>query len=287
MQAIIEKVKDTLVAAGSTFSDEKKQIYRQAIANETNPRAKWVLESILDNAVVAEKNKSPLCDDTGIPHLFLEIGKNRSVSGEMLEAIYAGVEAGLRKLPGRPMGIDGDDIQRIDQSGRLNSDSAAVKPAPMLMKLVDQDVIRLHILMLGGGPAIRGKTYRIYHKRDANVVKDEIISWATEAVGLLGCTPCTLAIGIGRSHYEAAALMIEAQVYGKYGVQSEMEAEITRRVNESNVGALGLGGNSSVLATFMQVGPQRASGVRIVCVLPCCCFEPRVTCVELHKLQGS
>lgn len=281
MDVIIDKVKDSLVTAGSTFSDEKKKIYRQAITKETNPRAEWVLESILDNAVVAEKNKSPLCDDTGIPHLFLEIGKNRNISGKMLEAIYAGIVAGLRKLPGRPMGIDGDDIQRIDQSGGLNNDSAAVKPAPMQIKLVDEDVIRLHILMLGGGPAIRGKTYRVYHKHDANVLKDEIISWATEAVGLLGCTPCTLAIGIGRSHYEAASLMIEAQVYGKYGVQSEMEAEITRRVNESNVGALGLGGSSSVIATFMQVGPQRASGVRIVCVRPCCCFEPRVACVDL------
>ncbi len=148
------------------------------------------------------------------------------------------------------------------------------------MKMVEEDVIRLHILLLGGGPAIRGKTYRVYHKHDANVVKDKIISWATEGVGLLGCTPCTLAIGIGRSHYEAASLMIEAQVYGKYSVQSEMEAEITRRVNESNVGALGLGGNSSVLATFMQVGHQRASGVRIVCVRPCCCFEPRVARVD-------
>ena len=280
MNAIIDKVRDTLVAAGSTFCEEKKQIYRKAIAKETNPCAKWALESILDNAIVAEKNKSPLCDDTGIPHLFLEIGKNRSVSGKMLETIYAGVEAGLRRLPGRPMGIDGDDIQRIDQSGGLNNDSAAVKPAPMLMKMVEEDVVRLYILMLGGGPAIRGKTYRIYHKHDANVVKDKIISWAREGVGLLGCTPCTLAIGIGRSHYEAASLMIEAQVYGKYGVQSEMEAEITRRVNESNVGALGLGGNSSVIATFMQVGHQRASGVRIVCVRPCCCFEPRVARVD-------
>ena len=280
MDAIIDKVRDALVAAGSTFCEEKKQIYKQAIAKEINLSAKWALESILDNAIVAEKNKSPLCDDTGIPHLFLEIGKNRSLSGKMLETIYAGVEAGLRRLPGRPMGIDGDDIQRIDQSGGLNNDPAAVKPAPMLIKMVEEDVMRLYILMLGGGPAIRGKTYRVYHKHDTNVVKDKIISWATEGVGLLGCTPCTLAIGIGRSHYEAASLMIEAQVYGKYGVQSEMEAEITRRVNESNVGALGLSGNSSVLATFMQVGYQRASGVRIVCVRPCCCFEPRVARVD-------
>jgi fumarate hydratase subunit alpha len=52
-------------------------------------------------------------------------------------------------------------------------------------------------------------------------------------------------------------------------------------VNESNVGALGLGGKTSVLATFAKVGPQRASGVRIVALRPCCCFEPRRATVEL------
>ena len=58
-------------------------------------------------------------------------------------------------------------------------------------------------------------------------------------------------------------------------VQNEYEKEITRRVNETNVGPLGLGGKVTVLETFMKIGPQRASGVRIVCLRPCCCFEPR------------
>ena len=76
-------------------------------------------------------------------------------------------------------------------------------------------------------------------------------------------------------------MMLQAQTDGKYDVQSEMEREITRRVNEAKVGPLGLGGTTSVLATFLKVGPQRASGVRIVCVRPTCCFEPRIATVEL------
>ena len=110
---------------------------------------------------------------------------------------------------------------------------------------------------------------------------DEIVSWATEAVAQLGCSPCTLAIGVGRSHFEAASMMLEAQVDGRYDVQSDMEREITRRVNEAGIGPLGLSGDTSVLATFMKVGPQRASGVRIVCMRPACCFEPRIATVEL------
>lgn len=279
-EEIVALVRDTLVNAGSTFREDKKEAYRRAIKAETNEQAKWVLEQILANAEAADANKSPLCDDSGIPHLVLEVGESCAVTGEMLDAIKEGVAEGLRKLPGRPMGIMGDDTQRIDQSGGLNPDSAGVEPAPILIRRCDDNVIRLHILMFGGGPAIRAKTHRIFHKHEAKVVIDEIVNWSTEGVSQLGCSPCTLAIGIGRSHYEATSLMLQAQVDGRYDIQSEMEQEITRRVNEANIGPLGLGGNTSVLATFLKVGPQRASGVRIVSVRPTCCFEPRIATVE-------
>ena len=281
MEEITALVRDTLVAAGSTFREDKKEAYRNAIAAETNEKARWVLETILENAETAQRDRSPLCDDTGIPHLLLEVGGDRAVTGRMLDAIREGVAQGLRALPGRPMGIRGDDSQRIDQSGGLDPDSAGVAAAPILLRPCEENVVRLHVLMFGGGPAIRARTYRVFHRHDTRVVLDEIVKWATEGVAQLGCSPCTLAVGVGRSHFEAASMMLQAQADGKYDVQSEMEREITRRVNEANIGPLGLRGDTSVIATFMKVGPQRASGVRIVCVRPSCCFEPRIATVEL------
>lgn len=278
---IVSLVRDSLVEAGSVFREDKKEAYRREVDKECNEKARWVLQEVLDNAEEAERNHSPLCDDTGIPHLVMEIGPECAVTGRMLDEIRKGVSEGLRKLPGRPMGIMGDDCQRIDQSGGLNSDSAGVEAAPILLRQCEENVIRLHILMLGGGPAIRAKTYRVFHKHNTKVVLDEIVNWAKEGVAQLGCSPCTLAVGVGRSHFEATSMMLQAQVEGRYDVQSEIEAEITRRVNQFNIGPLGLGGNTSVIATFMKVGPQRASGVRIVCVRPCCCFEPRIATVEL------
>jgi fumarate hydratase subunit alpha len=282
LQEIREKVAKTLVVAGSTFREDKKEAYRQAIATEDNPQAKWVLETILQNAEAAEAQKSPLCDDSGIPHLVLDVGTQAVLTGEMIEAIHQGVAEGLRRLPGRPMGIMGDDTQRLDQSGGLDPDSAGVLPAPILLRKTDGDNLRLHVLMFGGGPAIRAKTLRVFHKHNAQVVLDEIVAWAKEAVAQLGCSPCTLGVGIGRSHFEASSLMLQALVEGNYARQSEMEAQITSRVNEADIGPLGLHGRHSVLATFLKVGPQRASGVRIVCLRPCCCFEPRIASVILQ-----
>ena len=283
----VSRVRDALVTAASAFREDKKTAYCRAIEEESNDTAKWVMNTILENADAAEKNRGPLCDDTGIPHLVLEIGPGCAVTGELMEDIREGIEQGLRALPGRPMAILGDDRARLDQSGGLDPDSAGVEPAPILLVPCRDAVVRLHILMFGGGPAIRAKTYRVFHKHNTQVVLDEIVQWGTEGVAQLGCSPCTLAVGIGRSHFEATAMMLLAQVEGKYNVQNEMEREITERINEAGIGPLGLGGNTSVLATFMKIGPQRASGVRIVCVRPMCCFEPRIATVDLQEAPAK
>lgn len=282
MDNIIEKVASCLVMAGSTFREDQKDAYRRAIAKEPGTSSCWVMQQVLNNALVAEKTCGPLCDDTGIPHIFIEVGKNRAITGQMMGDIKEGVREGLRRLPGRPMAIKGNDYERIDQSGGLDEDSGALLPSPFLIKDVDEDgTLRLTVLMLGGGPAIRGITQRVFHKHSVQVVIDEIANRAIPAVSQLGCSPCTLAIGIGRSQFEATCLMMEAMVKGDFGIQSDFEKTITEKVNESNTGALGLGGKTSVLATFAKVGPQRASGVRIVALRPCCCFEPRRASVDL------
>ena len=279
---IIKKVAACLVKAGSTFREDQKEAYRRAISTENNEGSCWVMKQVLDNALVAEKTCGPLCDDTGIPHIFIEIGKNRALTGQMMKDIKEGIRIGLRQLPGRPMAIKGDDYARIDQSGGLDEDSGALAPSPFLIRdCEDDDALRITVLMLGGGPAIRGITQRVFHKHSVQVVIDEIVARAIPSVSQLGCSPCTLAVGIGRSQFEATAMMMEAMAKGNYNVQSDFEKTITERVNESNTGALGLGGKTSVLATFAKIGPQRASGVRVVALRPCCCFEPRRATINL------
>ena len=88
---------------------------------EENPNAKWVLETILENAETAERNCS-LCDDTGIPHLVLEVGPLLLLQEKCLMLSRKALRKDLENFP-RPMAIIGDDSQRIDQSGGLNSDS--------------------------------------------------------------------------------------------------------------------------------------------------------------------
>lgn len=271
-----EAVAKALVRASTEFSPEHLQVLKSYIADESNATARWVLEQIIENARLATERLLPLCDDTGIPHLWLELGSHQRLSGQLLTDIQAGVAEGLRRLPGRPMAVLGDEIERLEQSRGLFEDPAAIVSPPIFIKLVEEDVVRLHILMLGGGPEIRAKTYRIFHRHSIRVIFDELLAWARESAAQLGCTPCVPAIGIGRSHYEATTLMLEAMAYGNFLVQSELEQEFTQSLNESGVGALGLGGRTTALASFIRIGHQRASGVRIACLRLCCCVEPRV-----------
>lgn len=278
---VVSKVKKTLIKAASSYSKDQIESFKSAIEKESVPRARWVLENLLENAKIAKENKGPLCDDTGIPHLLLEIGKDKTISSGLMDSINQGVIEGLRELPGRPMAVKGDNIQRLEQSVGLSKDPGDLEAAPILIKRVDKDKTTLNILMQGGGPEIRSKTYRVFHQHKLSNILDEVLEWALEEVGKLGCTPTVPAIGIGRTHFEATSMMLEAMVYGDFSKQTDIEKEITNRINESNVGPLGLNGDITALATFLRVGPQRASGVRIVCLRLGCCVEPRVASVEL------
>ncbi len=280
-ERIVEAVQDCLIKAGTTFRRDLKDAYRKAIGKEENGNARWALERISENARVAEKEAFPLCDDTGIPHVFVELGKEVTLPRGWLSAIHKGVVKGLRTMPGRPMAVKGNPIERVEQSKGLFDDPGKLSLAPVIVKPVAGKKLKITVLLLGGGPEIRAKTYRIFHKRSMATVIKEAASWASSEVRNLGCTPCVLAIGIGRSHVEASALMLEAMKEGSLSRQNSWERKVTEMVNATNIGPLGLGGKTSALGTFIKIGPLRASGVRIVSVRPCCCFEPRKATVAL------
>ena len=151
----------------------------------------------------------------------------------------------------------------------------------VITRSVGGDKLTLTVLLLGGGPEIRAKTRRIFHRRSIDYVLDEVGAWLTAEIGSLGCTPAVAAVGIGRSQVEASTLMLEAMAEGNLDNQNDFEKKITAAINASKVGPLGLGGDVTALGTFLKIGPTRASGVRIVSARPCCCVEPRRATIAL------
>ncbi|MGC9517642.1 MAG: fumarate hydratase [Methanomicrobiales archaeon] len=279
---LVELVKNKVIEASTSFRDDQLKAYQIALKMEENENAAWFLELLIENAKIADNQKLPLCDDTGIPHVFIEIGNDTSIPINFFDHIKKGIELGLRQLPARPMAVKGNGIERIEQIKGLYEDPAKLVSPSFLIEKIDGKGINIHLLMLGGGPEIRSRTYRVFHKRDNRKVFEEVITWLKSEVPMLGCTPCIPAIGIGRTHFEATSLMLKAMVYGNLNKQSEYENNITDALNNLNIGAMGLGGSITALGSFIEIGPQRASGVRIVSMRPCCCVEPRRASIHLN-----
>lgn len=288
---ILNDISDCIIKASTTLSDDKFRALKKAIDAEESDNARWALNQILKNYLVAQKTHFPLCDDTGIPHVIIEIGKEREISGTLLNQIHEGIALGLNNLPARPMAVKGSEIQRIEQSEGLYDEPGKLAPASVLIDNVNDestykrdispDTLNIHFLLEGGGPEIRAKTFRIYHKRSFENVIDTSCEWLESSLRMLGCTPSIPAVGIGRTHFEATSLLLKSIVYGNLDHQSKTESEITDRLNKTGIGPLGLGGKTTVLGCYLNIGNQRASGVRIVSVRPSCFVEPRVATLKL------
>ena len=289
--SISEEVSETIIKASTTLSEDKHKALKDAISREEDENAKWALEIILENYQVAEKNRFPLCDDTGIPHVIIEIGSKRQITGEMLNQIHEGIYDGLNNLPARPMAVKGNAVERIEQSQGLYEKPGMLRPASVLIdnandestykRDISEDTLNVHLLLEGGGPEIRSKTYRVYHQRSFDNVIGTACEWLESSLKMLGCTPSIPSIGIGRTHYEATSLLLKSIAYGCLDNQSSIEKEITERLNNTNIGPLGFGGRTTVLGTYLNIGNQRASGVRIVSIRPSCFVEPRVATIKL------
>lgn len=289
--SILDDISKTIIDASTTLSCDKYDALKRAIELEDNENAKWALEQILENYKVAQDIKFPLCDDTGIPHVIVEIGEDRQLSGKLINQIHRGIELGLNNLPARPMAVIGDEVQRINQSEGLFEKPGMLRPAPILIdngldehsykRDISPDTLNIHFILEGGGPEIRAKTLRVYHKRSFDNVINTACEWLEESLKMLGCTPSIPAIGIGRTHYEATSLLLKAIAYGNLDNQSEHEKRITNRLNKTDIGPMGFGGKTTVLGTYLNIGNQRASGVRIVSIRSSCFVEPRVATLKL------
>ena len=289
--SIIEDISKTVISASTTLSDDKLKALTGAIETEENENARWALSQMLENYKFAQKTKFPLCDDTGIPHVLVELGSDRQITGGMLGQIQEGIALGLNNLPARPMAVKGSEIERIEQIKGLYEKPGMLKPASILIDTVNDessyrrdiapDTLNVHLILEGGGPEIRAKTYRVYHKRSFYNVIDTAVDWLEESLSLLGCTPSIPSIGIGRTHYEANALLLKSIVYGNLDRQSEVEKYVAGRLNETGIGPMGFGGRTTVLGSYVNIGNQRASGVRIVAIRPSCFVEPRVATLKL------
>ena len=91
-ETIVDAVCEAVITASTTFREDQIRVYEKAIENESNKNARWVLDRILENSRIAEQEQRfPMCNDTGIPHAFVEIGRDYQIPPRFFDSIKVGV----------------------------------------------------------------------------------------------------------------------------------------------------------------------------------------------------
>ncbi len=237
---------------------------KKAYEKEQSPVAKKVLETIFQNVDVSSKGEFPLCQDTGLAVIFLEVGQDvHFVDGYLVDAINRGVERAykdgyLRKSSCNP-------LTRENYGNNL--------PAIVHTFVVPGDKVKIIFDAKGGGSESMSKVQMMKPADGRDGIIQTVVDWVIQA-GPNPCPPVIVGVGIG-GDFERAAVMAKHATLRKVGepspdpVLADMEKEIYERVNNSGVGPAGLGGLTTCLGVHVEMEPCHIAtlplGINIAC----------------------
>jgi len=246
--------------------DEVITTMQNATINEESPLGKEILEIIMKNAKLAKETDCPICQDTGLTVVYVEIGQEVHFTGGDLEtAIHAGVAEGytngyLRK-------------SSVDDPLFLRKNTGDNTPAIIHTTIVPGDKVKLIVLPKGCGSENMGALKML---KPADGVEG-VVNFVLETVRIAGpnpCPPITVGIGIG-ANMERAAELAKYSLTRPMGEHNpnpqyaELEAEILRRVNLTGIGPSGLGGTTTALAVNIEYAPTHIGGLPVAVNLNC------------------
>ncbi|KAF0134840.1 MAG: fumarate hydratase subunit alpha [Candidatus Saganbacteria bacterium] len=236
-------------------------LLRGALKNEESKTGKEIITQIIGNAEIAQKEKLPLCQDTGIAVVFIEIGQEAIiVGGEIKEAVNEGVSQGYKNLR---KSVVLNPIDRINTKDNT--------PAIIHEEIVDGYNIKIGILPKGGG-AENMSAIKMFLP---TAKKEDLIKFIVETVvsnGAKACPPLILGIGIGGT-FDYAAYLAKKALTRKIGAKNkdtvELEKEILSQVNKTGLGPMGLGGRVTALAVHIETHPCHITSLPVAINFEC------------------
>ena len=262
---IIEAVKELCVEANYYLSDDVRNTLYHAKNSETWPFAENILEQIILNSDIAKNENKPICQDTGMACVFLEIGQDVHIIGGLLEdAINEGVRRGydegfLRKS------VVKDPINRINTKDNT--------PAIIYYDIVPGDKIKITVAPKGFGSENMSRIKMLKPSDGLQGVKDFII----ETIKLAGpnpCPPIVIGVGIGGTFDKAAylskkALIRPLNVRNKDEFYSNLEKELLEDINNLGIGPQGFGGKTTAIGLNIETYPTHIAGLPVAVNINC------------------
>lgn len=257
-EKIVRTVKGLCIKANLVLRNDVLSGLKAAYLKEKNPRAKGLLRAIIKNASIAREEEIALCQDTGLPIVFIEIGQGVRVSGDLKRAINKGVEAGYKKGYLRSS-IIADPLLR----GRPK-----YSPVVIHIDIVKGDKLKITVLPKGFGCENKSALKMFLPTQKIDDIKKFIIE-AVKKAGPDACPPYIVGIGIGGTADYAGLLAKKALLRKAAGAVSKLEKELLVKINKLNIGPMGLGGKTTALAVNIETYPTHIAGLPVAVNISC------------------
>ncbi|MFQ6059665.1 MAG: fumarate hydratase, partial [Anaerolineae bacterium] len=242
------------------------QALQRAHENEVSPVGREVLGQLLENAQIARDERMPLCQDTGVTVVFLELGQDvHIVGGDLAQAINEGVRKGYQEGYLRKSVVD------KPLSARINTRDNT--PAVIHTEVVPGDRLKITVMPKGGGAENMSTLKMLSPAAGRQGVVDFVVKTVDEAGGK-PCPPTIVGVGVGGSAEYAFFLAKRALLrpVGKPHPDpevAELEAEILERANRLGIGPMGLGGRTTVLAVHVETHPCHIASLPVAVNIQC------------------
>ena len=263
-QRITEVVKKLCIEANCHLSHDIKDCIRGFCDQEPWPQAKEILERIIENFEIADAQDQPVCQDTGVACVFLEIGQDVHIQGDLTDAVNEGVRQGygegyLRKSVVR------DPLDRVNTGDNT--------PAMLYTELVPGDQIRITVAPKGFGSENMSRIAMLRPSDGVQGVKDFVRKTVEEA-GPNPCPPIVIGVGIGGTFDKAAylakkALLRPVDVRNPKPFYENLEQELLAEVNALGIGPQGFGGRTTALAVNIEEYPTHIAGLPVAVNINC------------------
>ncbi len=261
---ITKAVRDLFIDANCNLGEDVLAAFDRAIETDESPVAREVVRELKENARIAQDEQSPICQDTGLAVLFVEVGQDVHVAGgDLRAALNEGVRKGygegyLRKSACHPF-------------TRANTKDNT--PAVIHFDIVPGDRVRIVAVPKGGGAENMSRVDMLSPSAGLEGIKEYVVK-RIEASGSNPCPPTVVGVGIGGT-FERSALLAKKALTRKIGHRNadpelaKVETEVLSRINRLGIGPMGYGGNTTALDVFFEVEPCHIASLPVAVNVQC------------------
>lgn len=258
-----QKIAEAIEYIACNMESSCRAALEKAREGEENPTARFALDVMCDNADVAAKKGFPVCQDTGMAVVFLYVGRELKLDGDIYKAVNDGVRRGYKMLRKSVL----DPVTRVNTGDNT--------PAVIHTQIVEGEKIRVEIMLKGFGSENMSKVYMLNPAQGLEEAKRLIID-SVAVAGSNPCPPVIVGVGLGGTLEKACELSKHA-LFRKLGSSNpdpeldNLEKYLLGEINKLGVGAQGFGGNTTALGVFIEKYPTHISSLPVAVNMLCHC----------------